>query len=120
MPASEPGSEACQSRFVPRCANLRRLACWLLALAGCLNPVPDTDPSLRDSDSAEFGPGSSADPGLNAGQGADDGDLLGEVVGPDELPPPVEPAVPGVVVPDAGAPSPPVDAGADADPEDEQ
>ena len=119
MPATEPGSGAQRSGFVPRCAAPRWLACWLLALAGCLNPVPDTDPSVVSTGAIDApandlpanGGADNSDPGqqLNEGEGAPQ-QPASPVVNPPEM---------DGSVPDAGAP-PPVDAGADAHSEDQQ
>jgi len=112
MRASEQPRRARRSQFVPTCATSRWLACWLLALAACLNPVPDTDPSVTANDS----PAAGGNLGPSAGQGdpsVDDDDAL--LVDPEESEPPANsPQVPAGAFPDAGAP--PTDAGADAAP----
>jgi hypothetical protein len=117
MPASEPGSEAQRSRFGPRCAKPRWLICGLLALAGCLNPVPDTDPSARDSVSVVDRPDGET-PGRTdpAGGGAFNGEQL-TPEGPAS--PAINPPTSSGSVADAGAPAL-ADAGADARAEDAQ
>jgi len=114
MRASERGGRARRSQFAPSCATSRWLACWLLALAGCLNPVPDTDPSVNASESPAAGGSAEPPSGIQTGGGNADG-FVDEGEDPSEVtPPPVtDPAGPvDGASPDAGAP--PADAGADA------
>jgi hypothetical protein len=119
MPASERRSRAHRSRFVPGCATTRWLTCWLLALAGCLNPVPDTDPSANPNLGVDLpateapSKGSADDPGNGSG-------FNEQTREPDEpASPAINPPGSGVNLPDAGAP-PPLDAGADARSSDQQ
>jgi hypothetical protein len=119
MPATEPGRRTHGSRFVPTCAAARSLACWLLALAGCLNPVPDTDPSVRpvgvnDGATIDVPAG-----GTETGSGQNDGfSDLEQEPGDPSSPAASPPVTDGSNSADAGAP--PADAGTDAGSEDEQ
>ena len=119
MPPTEPGSRARESWFVPTCATPRWLACWLLALAGCLNPVPDTDPSVKgpvgvnDGTTTEVPAG-----GAESGSGQNDSFIDEEQAPSDPSSPATSPPVTGgSTSADAGAP--PADAGTDADSEDQ-
>jgi len=114
MRATDRQRRARRSQFVPRCATPRWVTCWLLALAGCLNPIPDTDPSVDSNNSSDdsvgVGPPAAIDQ-VPSGAGSD-GEFSGEPETNEPAPPVTEPPVPGGLSPDAGAPS--ADAGADA------
>ena len=118
MPEADLPSRARRSGFVPLCAALLGVLCGL-GIPGCLNPLPDEQPSYRGVAAPPVveGPGLSGDLvddplgggiGLESSSGEDDDPPASEAPAPPQAPVPRP-------LPDAGAP----EAGTAADEEPE-
>lgn len=108
MPAVDPSSRARRSGFVPLCAVLLAALGILWMLPGCLNPLPDDQPSYRNvpapppaAGPSAPSPGEDGEPGAGAGMSPESPNVDGEgspSSNPDDLTPDAE------LQPDAGAP----------------
>ena len=116
MPEVDEPSRARRSGSVPLCAALLGAVCSLW-MPGCLNPLPDDQPSYRETAPVVEGPGLSggvvddpAAPGAGIGQGSSDYEEENPLL--IDGPQPTDEPLP---LPDAGAPEAGV--AADDDPE---